>query len=97
MERNVWFWAEIFGNTHTDFWTFCAQSPYTKKRGRNLRIRELIQEQRRRLRSSNPVERFAASLLIPSELRKRLNHLNDREIGQLLDDEVVARMNLLGA
>ena len=48
------------------------------------------------MRSSNPAERFAASLLIPSELRKRLNHLNDREIGQLLDDEVVARMNLLG-
>jgi hypothetical protein len=62
----------------------------------NLTIRQLIQLQRQRVRSSNPVERFAASLLIPSELRKRLNHLNDREIGQLLDDEVVARMNLLG-
>ena len=42
------------------------------------------------------MERFAAALLIPSELRKRLNSLNDREIGQLLDDEVVARMNVLG-
>lgn len=40
------------------------------------------------------MERFAASLLIPSELRKRLNHLNDREIGQLLDDEVGARLNV---
>jgi hypothetical protein len=69
--------------------------PYTKTGERNLTIRQLIQLQRERLRSSNPVERFAASLLIPSELRKRLSHLNDREIGQLLDDEVVARMNVL--
>ena len=64
--------------------------------GLNLTIRQLIQLQRQRLRSSNPVERFAAALLIPNELRKRLNHLSDREIGQLLDDEVVARMNVLG-
>jgi hypothetical protein len=63
---------------------------------RNLTIRQLIQLQRQRLRSRNPVERFAASLLIPSELRKRLNSLNDREIGQLLDDEVVSRMSVLG-
>ena len=62
----------------------------------NLTIRQLIQQQRQRLRSSKPVERFAAALLIPCELRKRLNSLNDREIGQLLDDEVVARMNVLG-
>ena len=74
----------------------CRMPRIPRQGERNLTIRQLIQLQRQRLRSSNPVERFAASLLIPSELRKRLSHLNDREIGQLLDDEVVARMNLLG-
>jgi len=47
------------------------------------------------LRSSNPAERFAAALLIPSELRKRLAKLTDREMGQLVDDEIVARLNVL--
>ena len=64
--------------------------------GESLTIRELMDEQRRRMSSSNPLERFAAVLLIPNELRKRLNSLNDREIGQLLDDEVGARLNVLG-
>jgi hypothetical protein len=40
------------------------------------------------------VERFAAALLIPNELTRRFRSLNDREIGQLLDDEVVARINV---
>ena len=62
----------------------------------NLTIRELIEEQRRRMNSANPIERLAAALLIPSELAKRLNKLNDREIGELLDDEVGAKLNLFG-
>jgi len=41
------------------------------------------------------VERFAAALLIPSELTRRLHRLKDREIGHLLDDEVGARLNVL--
>ena len=61
----------------------------------NLTIRQLIQLQRERLCSSNPVERFAAALLVPSELRKRLAKLNDCEIGLLLDGEVGARLNVL--
>jgi hypothetical protein len=59
-----------------------------------LTIRELIEEQRRRMNSGNPVERLAAALLIPSELAKLLDKLDDHEIGQLLDDEVGAKLNL---
>ena len=59
-----------------------------------MTIRGLIQQQRQRLRSSNPVERFAAALLISGELTKRLSKLNDSEIGKLLDDEVGARLNV---
>jgi hypothetical protein len=86
--------GEIFGNTHSAFWTIFPKRPYTKTEGLNVTIRELIEEQRRRVNSSNPVERLAAALLIPSELTKRLSKLDDREIGQLLDDEVGARLNV---
>lgn len=53
-----------------------------------MTIRELIEEQRRRLRSRNPVERFAAAMLIPAVLAERLAGLADRQVGQLLLDEV---------
>jgi len=53
-----------------------------------LTIRELIEEQRRRLGSGEPVERFAASMLIPAVLAERLAGLADRQVGQLLLDEV---------
>jgi hypothetical protein len=62
--------------------------------GLNLTIRELIEEQRRRVNSANPVERLAAALLIRGELTKRLDKLDDHEIGELLDDEVGAKLNL---
>jgi hypothetical protein len=52
-----------------------------------LTIAELIAEQRRRLGSGNPVERFAA-MLIPAALAERLAGLADRQVGQLLLDEV---------
>ena len=61
-----------------------------------MTIRELIEEQRRRVNSANPAERLAAALLIPGELKKRLDKLDDHEIGQLLDDEVGARLNVFG-
>ena len=48
------------------------------------------------MNSANPAERLVAALLIPSELTKRLDKLDDREIGQLLDDEVGAKLNLFG-
>jgi hypothetical protein len=69
--------------------------PYTKSGGLNLTIRQLIQLQRQRLLSSNPVERFAAALLIPAELGRRLRMLRDFEIGQLLEEEVWSNLNLL--
>lgn len=61
-----------------------------------MTIRELIEEQRRRVNSANPVERLAAALLIPAELTKQLDKLDDGEVGQLLDDEVGAKLNLFG-
>lgn len=45
--------------------------------------------------SPNPAERFAAALLIPGLLAKRLRVLDDRQIAELLDDEVGAGLNLL--
>jgi hypothetical protein len=62
---------------------------------RTLTIRQLIQLQRQWLRSSNPVERFAAALLIPAELKRQLRMLRDFEIGQLLENEVWSNLNLL--
>jgi hypothetical protein len=58
-------------------------------------IRDLIEEQRRRMRSPNPAERFAAALLIPHELLKHLRRVRDFEIGQLMEDEVLPNLNLL--
>jgi len=60
-----------------------------------LTIRELIEEQRRRMGSGNPVERFAAALLIPAVLAGRLAGLADRQVGQLLLDEVWPGLSLL--
>ena len=60
-----------------------------------MTIREIIAEQRRRLRSANPAERLAGALLIPRLLRERLNDFGDPLIGQLLEDEVWSNLNLL--
>jgi hypothetical protein len=49
-------------------WPFFPDPPYIGGGGQGLTIRELIEEQRRRLGSGNPVERLAAALLIPSVL-----------------------------
>ena len=59
-----------------------------------MTIRELIEEHRRRMRSTNPAERLAAALLISHALAKRLGELRDFDLGQLLDDEVCTRLNL---
>lgn len=61
-----------------------------------MNARQLIAEQRRRLGSRNPVERLAAALLIPGMLTKHLHQLRDRQIGQLLLDEVWSRLSPLG-
>ena len=60
-----------------------------------MTIRELMEEQRKRVRSRNPAERLAAALLIPAELSKRLRLLGDSEIAQLLDDEVCGNMSIV--
>ena len=54
-----------------------------------------MQEQRRRVCSGNPTERLAAALLLPAELSRRLRLLSDSQLGQLLDEEVCANMNIL--
>ena len=60
-----------------------------------MTIQELMEEQRKRVRSDNSVERLAAALLIPAELSRRLRLLGNSEIAQLLDDEVCANMSIL--
>ena len=60
-----------------------------------LTIRELIEEQRKRVRSCDPAERLAAALMIPAELSRRLRLLGNSKIAQLLDDEVCANMSIL--
>ncbi len=61
-----------------------------------MTIRELIEEQRRRLNSGTPAEGLAAALLFPGVLAKQLTRLADRRIGQLLLDEVWPRLSPLG-
>jgi hypothetical protein len=63
--------------------------------GKRLNILELMEEQRRCMRSPNPAEQLAAALLIPHALVKQLRELRDFDLGQLLDDEVCSRLNLL--
>ena len=60
-----------------------------------MKIRELMEEQRKRVRSRNPAERLAAALLIPAELSRRLRLLGNSEIAQLLDEEVCGNMSIL--
>jgi hypothetical protein len=60
-----------------------------------LTIRELMEAQRKRVRSCNPAERLAAALLIPAELSRRLRLLGNSEIAQLLDDEVCGNISIL--
>jgi hypothetical protein len=54
-----------------------------------------MQEQRRRVRSSDPAERFAAALLLPAELAKRLHTLSSFRLGELLEHEVCSNLHLL--
>ena len=61
----------------------------------NLTIRELMEEQRKRVRSCDPAARLAAALMIPAELSRRLRLLGNSVIAQLLDDEVCQNMSIL--
>jgi len=54
-----------------------------------------MEEQRKRVRSDNPVERLAAALLIPGEMARRLALLDNSQIAQLLDLEVCPNLSLL--
>jgi hypothetical protein len=88
----------IFGNAYHFFRRFlddAAQICLLLRLGVRLTIEELIAEQRRRMRSTIPAERFAAALLIPGVLAERLRELSDFNLGQLLEDEVWSKLNLL--
>ncbi len=60
-----------------------------------MTIRELMEEQRKRVCSCDPAERLPAALLIPAELSRRLRLLGDSEIAQLLDEEVCGNISIL--
>lgn len=60
-----------------------------------MTIKELMQEQRRQACSSDPAQRFAAALLIPAELSKRIRLLTNAQVGRLMEREVCSTMNLL--
>ena len=53
-----------------------------------MTIRELIKKQRELVDSDNRMKRLAGALLIPAVLAERLAGLADRQVGQLLLDEV---------
>jgi hypothetical protein len=59
-----------------------------------LTIPEIMEEQRARVRSSNPAERLAAALLMPGLLRERLLELDDFQLGQVLDREVCSNLSM---
>ena len=63
--------------------------------GKALTIRQLIEEQRARLRSSNPAERLAAALLIPGVLAELLHEISDCHLGRVLEREVCSNMSIL--
>ena len=77
-----------FPDDPADFDVYCEW-------GKRVTIRELIDEQRRCMRSPNPVERFASALLIPGELLRHLRQLRNFDIGQLLENEVLPNLNIL--
>src|ERR1700735_4676993 len=60
-----------------------------------MTIQELMEEQRRQVRSSDPAERLAAALLLPAELAKRLRTVSTFHLGELLEHEVCSNLNLL--
>ena len=81
--------------THRHFLDDFQTSSVLLRRRAELTIRELMDEQRERVRSGDPAERFAAALIIPSELSRRLRLLSDSQIGRLLDEEVCGKMSIL--
>jgi hypothetical protein len=60
-----------------------------------LTIRELMEEQRKRVRSTNLTERFAAALLIPGAIADRLRELDDFDLGNVLEHEVCSNLSVV--
>jgi len=93
--RNCLVLDTIFGNatrlSSQNFRLDCI----TKAGEQGLTIRELMEEQRKRVRSSDLTERFAAALLIPGVLAERVRELSDFHLGQVLDCEVCSNLSVL--
>ena len=60
-----------------------------------MTIRELMEEQRTMVRSSDPAERLAAGLVLAGVLTRRLRELGDFQLGQVLDREVCSNLSVL--
>ena len=60
-----------------------------------MTIPELMEVQRKLVRSSDLAERLAAALLMPGLLRERLRELDDFGLGQILDSEVCSGLSVL--
>jgi hypothetical protein len=60
-----------------------------------LTIRELMEEQRRRVRSTNLTERFAAALLISGAIADRPRELDDFDLGNVLEHEVCSKLSVV--
>jgi hypothetical protein len=54
-----------------------------------------MEEQRKRVRSGDLTERFAAALLLPGVLAERLRELNDVHLGRVLEHEVCSNLSML--
>jgi hypothetical protein len=63
--------------------------------GDAVTIKELMDEQRRQVLSTDPAERFAAALLFPAELSRRLRFLTNVRLGVLLEHEVCSNQDFL--
>jgi hypothetical protein len=59
-----------------------------------LTIRELMEEQRTLVGSSDLAKRLAAALLMPGLLRDRLRELDDFGLGHILDFEVCSNLSV---
>ena len=64
-------------------------------RNEEISIDALIEEQRRRAGSKNPLERIVGALSLAGALKKELASLPDKSIGQLMFDHVWNELNLL--
>ena len=62
-----------------------------------IKVRDLIEAQRKLSISRNPFERVVGSLFAAGLLKERLSELTNHEIGQLMVDSVLDNMNVFSS